>query len=51
MVISPDFFYILKIMIFWVAKGVKEQKIAQNEHKNYIRHAPYLRNSMAYDRG
>ena len=34
--------------IFRAVRGVKGQKIAQNEN-NYIWHMPYLRNSIAYD--
>ena len=40
-----NFFY---IFIFLAVGGVKGQKIAQ-KNNNYIHHAPYLRNSIAYD--
>ena len=54
------FFIVLKLSIFrslegggggggggeWVIKG---ESIAQNENSNYIRHAPYLWNSIADD--
>ena len=52
MIISPGaFFHCFKIYIFQALRGgaVKGQKIAQNEKNNYICHAPYLRNSIAYD--
>ena len=51
MMISPDAFVIFFFLNFdfWAARGVKGQKIAQNENKNYICHTPYLRNSRAYD--
>ena len=47
------FFHFFEILIFWVVMGVKGQKIAQPKIKNnnYIRHASYLRNSIAYNHG
>ena len=42
------FFNFFDIFIFPAVRGVKGQKIAQ-KNNNYIRHAPYLRNSIAYD--
>ena len=44
MTTSPDDFF--KILIFWVVRGAKGQKNGPN---NYIRLAPYIRNSVAYD--
>ena len=35
-------------MIFWVFRGIKGQKIVQND-KNSVRHAPYLRNHTLCD--
>ena len=58
MIISPGaFFHCFEIYIFQALRdgggegggAVKGQKIAQNEKNNYICHAPYLRNSIAYD--
>ena len=43
------FFSFFKILIFWVVRGLKVEKIAQNEKQQYIHHAPYFRNSIAYD--
>ena len=49
MMISPGFFSLFLIFIFWAVRGLKGQKTAQNEKKNYICHMLYLRNSIAYD--
>ena len=42
------FFNFFDIFIFPAFRRVKGQKIAQ-KNNNYICHAPYLRNSVAYD--
>ena len=45
---SPGvFFQFFKILIFQVNR-VKEQKAVQID-KNFVRHAPYLRNHTSYD--
>ena len=51
MMISPGnfFSFFFEVLFFWSVRGVKGQKIAQNEKKKYIRHTPYVRNSIAYD--
>ena len=50
MMIYPSvFFSFFKILIFWVVRGLTVEKITQNEKQQYIHHAPYLRNSIAYD--
>ena len=43
------FFHYFEIFIFWVVRGVKGKSIVQNENNNYIRHAPYLWNSITDD--
>ena len=43
------FFHCFEIFIFWVVRGVKGKSIVQNENNNYIRHAPYLWNSITDD--
>ena len=40
------FFHFFKILIFWVVRGWKVKKRSKMKNKNYIRHAPYLRNSV-----
>ena len=42
------FFSFFEIFILWAARGVKGQKLPKMKN-NYIRLAPYLRNSMAYN--
>ena len=37
------FIFFFKILIFWVVRVVKEPEMAQND-KNFVYHAPYLRN-------
>ena len=37
------------LLIFWTIRVVKGQKKPKLRNKNYIRHAPYLRNIIAYD--
>ena len=50
MVMFPDvFFHFFEILIFWAVKGVKGQKKPKMKNNNSICHAPYLRNSRAYD--
>ena len=44
-----EFFLIFWNFHFWAVRGVKGKSIAQNENKNYIRHEPYLRNSITND--
>ena len=42
--------FFLNFFIFWAVRGgVKGEKNAQMKNNNYIRHMPYLRNSIAYD--
>ena len=41
-----EFFQFFKILIFWV---VKRAKNSLKWNRNYISHASYLRNSVAYD--
>ena len=43
------FFLFFEIFIFRTVKGVKGQKWSKMKSNNYICHAPYLRNSIAYD--
>ena len=40
MIISPDLFHFYKILIFWV-RGVKRQKIVQNDRKFCLSHLIY----------
>ena len=49
MMISSVVFHFFEVLVFWAVRRVEGQKIAQNENNNYIRHVPYLRNSIAYD--
>ena len=45
---SMQFFHFFKILIFWVHRWVKEQKMVQN-NKSYVCHVPYLSNHTSYD--
>ena len=47
--ISRLFFQFFKILIFWVVRGVKEQKVVQKMTKNFACFAPYLRYHPFYD--
>ena len=47
MMISPSFFIIFDIFIFWAVRAVKEQKMAQNDKK--ISLTLYLRNCTSYN--
>ena len=44
MISTGDFFHFFKILIFWVVRGIKRQKMVQNDKK--LCHTPYLRNHM-----
>ena len=46
--ISRSFFHFFKILIFWVFRGVKGQKIVQND-KNSVCQNLYLSNHTSYD--
>ena len=46
---SRTFVHFFEILIFWVVRGVKGLKVAQNKKKKIMCHEPYLRNSLAYD--
>ena len=51
MITSPGiFFHFFKILMFLVVKGVKWQKIAQNDKKSVCL-TPYLKNCTLYDCG
>ena len=39
MISQVDFFIFFLILIFWAARGVKEQKIAQNEKQLHLSQA------------
>ena len=48
--ISRCFFHFFEISIFWAVRGGKRAKnCLKMKNTNYIRHTPYLRNSIAYD--
>ena len=47
MMISPSFFIIFDIFIFWAVRAVKGQKMAQNDKK--ISLTLYLRNCTSYN--
>ena len=51
MIISPGvfFFYFFKILIFWVVRRVKGQKMAQNNKKALPVMPLYLGNHLLYD--
>ena len=46
MMMSPGIFFIFLILTFQAVRGLKGQKIVQNENNNYISHMLYLRNSI-----
>ena len=46
--ISRGFLHLFKILIFWVVKVVKGQKLVQNDKKT-VCCTPYLRNHTSYD--
>ena len=52
MMISPEvfLFFFLKFWFFLAVRGVKKgKKLKKMKNNNYIYHAPYLKNSIAYD--
>ena len=53
MMISPVVFFFIfsKLLIFWVIRQVKGQKMAQNDRKLCLSHTQYLRKHTSYDHG
>ena len=47
--ISRCFFHFFEIFTFGAAREVNGQKLSKMKNSNYIRHVPYLRNSIAYN--
>ena len=47
--VSKLFFHFFKIFIFWAVRGVKGQKIAQNEKQQLNPLHVSLRHSITYD--